>query len=112
MAPEYKRLLFERGLIPADCVVLHFRFNRNQNSFHFEIMEKKLTGYIYDSYEDGNVFVVLEKDDPQIEKLNNIAISLCGGYIPTAQLWLPKREGTHVSGEDCAGSICPPQSML
>ena len=26
-------------------------------------------------------------------------------YMLPAQLWLPKREGTHFSGEDCAGNI-------
>ena len=78
MVHEYKRILLERGLIPADCVVLHFRFNGNQNSFHFEIMEKKLNGYIYDSYEDGNVYVVLNRDDSMIEEKINTAISLNG----------------------------------
>lgn len=63
MAHEYMQFLLERGLIPTDCVILHFRFNGNQNSFHFMIKEKKLNGYIYDSYEDGNVFIVLNKDD-------------------------------------------------
>ena len=33
--------------------------------------------------------------------------SFCGfvGYMLPEQLWLPKREGAHFSGEDCSGSI-------
>ena len=80
---EYKRILEDRGQKPSDCVVLHFRFRGNQNSFHFEIMEKKLSGYIYDSYEDGNVFVVLGKDDSKIEKLKQLADSMNGEYLGT-----------------------------
>ena len=92
MDSEYKRILLEHGLIPADCVILHFRFNGNQNSFHFMIMEKKLNGYIYDSYEDENVFIVLNRDDSKIEKLKILAESMCGEYLE--QLTITRTENT------------------
>ena len=83
---EYKRILEERGQKPSDCVVLHFRFRGNQNSFHFEIMEKKLSGYIYDSYEDGNVFVVLGRDDSKIEKLKQRESIKWNTLIPVLEI--------------------------
>lgn len=89
---EYKRILEDRGQKPSDCVVLHFRFRGNQNSFHFEIMEKKMSGYIYDSYEDGNVFAVLGRDDSKIEKLKILAKSMYGECLE--QLTITRTEDT------------------
>ena len=42
-------------------------------------MENKMTGYLFDSYEDGNVYIVVSKDEALIEKIKELA-NLFGMY--------------------------------
>ena len=72
---EYRKILESRGIDPANCTVLHFRFKGSQNSYHFALMENKMTGYLFDSYEDGNVNIVVSKDEALIEKITELANS-------------------------------------
>lgn len=76
---EYRKILDRCGINPANCTVLHFRFNGIQNSFHFALMEAKLIGHLYDSYEDGNVYMVVPSEEKMIENIKLLAKSFGSG---------------------------------
>lgn len=65
---EYRKILERFGIDPTNCKVLHFWFNGTQNSFHFALMKAKLTGHLFDSYEDGNVYMVVPSEEKKDRK--------------------------------------------
>jgi len=74
---EYRRILEEKGIRLSDCTILHFRFKGNRHhTFHFDLMERGLSGYLFDSYDDGNVYVVISKDDSRIDDIKQLAESM------------------------------------